>query len=111
MGFPLLLSNPVLSQYAKPSTCIILFSSLGRRPSISLPSPSLVDKQDVVVNGLGYPHNTTVDFVLLAHLVDRIGSSVASVAPDHKEHVNAPHVDSFHNLPRVQRERQEREGG
>lgn len=53
----------------------------GCQTTTSALPETLVDEQDVIVDGLGHTYNAAVDLVLLAHGVDGIGACVTTVAP------------------------------
>lgn len=58
-------------------------------------------EEDVVVDGLWDADDSTHDVLMHAHLVDRVGSGVATVAADNEEHVHAPHVETLDDLADV----------
>lgn len=54
-------------------------------------------QQDVIVNGLGDADHRALNSPLLAALLDGIGCSIATVAPNDKQHVDAPQVQALHD--------------
>lgn len=38
---------------------------------------------------------------LVAHLLDGVGTGVSTVTTHHEEHIDAPHVNAFDDLPKV----------